>query len=160
MSELSTQITNAKDVLEHILQEMGFAAAVSASETDEQILLTLTSEESLGLLIGKGGQTLDALELIVRQIVQHRTHVFGKHITLDAEGYRERHAGRLTQMAQEYATKVLESGEAIELEPMSPRDRRTIHMVLADIPEVSTYSRGEEPGRFLVICLPGQENPD
>ncbi len=159
---LSDQAAIAKEVVEHVVDYLEFPAPVTVdvAETDEQIAVTLTSAEPLGAIIGKGGQTLNALEMLVKEIAFHRTHQRGKHITLDAEGYRARQTERLEEMAREKAVSVLDTGEAVALEPMSARDRRTVHMVLAEIDGVASYSVGEEPFRHLVICLPGQEKDE
>jgi len=154
---LSEEAPIAQSVLSDILREMGFPAAVDVEETPDQIILTVTSEQPLGLLIGKGGQTLNAMELIVKQITQHRMKGHGKHLMIDAEGYRERHAERLRELARDVADRVVESGEAISMEPMNARDRRTVHMVVSEIDGIATYSAGEDPYRYVVVCLPGQE---
>lgn len=159
---LSEQSAIAKEVVETVIEYMEFPAPVTVevSEAEDQVTVSVTSEESLGALIGKGGQTLNALEMLVKEIVFHKTHLRGKHIMLDAEGYRARQTQRLEEMAREFTERVLESGEAVALEPMSARDRRTVHMVLAEIDGVASYSVGEEPYRHLVICLPGQEKEE
>ncbi|MHB9026182.1 MAG: Jag family protein [Armatimonadota bacterium] len=147
----------AREVLETILREMVFPSAVEVEETEEQVVLTITSEAPMGLLIGKGGQTLNALELIVKQITQHKTGSYGKHLVLDAEGYRTRTADRLTELAQETAERVRDLGETVELEPMSPRDRRTVHLALQEAEGVETYSKGDDPYRRVVVCPAGQK---
>ncbi|HEY3416657.1 MAG TPA: R3H domain-containing nucleic acid-binding protein [Armatimonadota bacterium] len=154
---LSEQALVAREVLENMLREMEFPGAVEVEETEEQVLLTITSEAPMGLLIGKGGQTLNALELIVKQITQHKTGNYGKHLVLDAEGYRSRTADRLTELAVETAERVRDTGETIEMEPMSPRDRRTVHLALQEMAGVETYSKGEDPYRRVVVCPAGQK---
>ncbi|OPZ83557.1 MAG: R3H domain protein [bacterium ADurb.Bin429] len=156
---LSEQAAIAKEVVETVVDYLDFPVpvAVEVREDDEQVSVSITSEEPLGVLIGKGGQTLNALEMIVKEIVFHRTGARGKHIMLDAEGYRERQTESLRELARENAQRVLDTGESVALEPMTARDRRTVHMALADIEGVSSFSVGEEPHRHLVICLPGQE---
>ena len=158
-SPLSEQAQVAYDVLCEIVQGMGFPAPVTITvqETSEQIVLDLRSDEPMGQLIGKGGQTLNALELLVKQIIQHKTREHGKFIMIDAEGYRERQQARLREMTHEAAREVLETGESVALEPMSPRDRRTIHTAAAEIDGVQTYSEDDEPYRHVVICLAGQK---
>ncbi len=154
---LSEDAQIARHVLLEILEKMPFPATVEVEETDEQVLLTMVSDQPMALLIGKGGQTLNALELIVRTIMQNKIHSFGKHVVIDAEGYRARHNARLEEIARNAAKQVLESGESLPLEPMNARDRRTVHMALAQIEGVANVSVGEEPYRHIVVCLPGQE---
>jgi spoIIIJ-associated protein len=146
----------ARQVLQEILQHMNFAARVDVQENPEQVMLTMVSDQPMGLLIGKGGQTLNAIELLVRTIVQTKIHTLERHIVVDAEGYRARHSERLEELARQAAQKVQESGEPVPMEPMNPRDRRTVHMAIAEIEGVASVSAGEEPYRHVVICLPGQ----
>lgn len=156
---LSEQAQVAQDVLNEMIRQMEFPAPVSiqASETAEQVTLDLHSEEPLGILIGKGGQTLNAIELLVTLITRHKTGSYGKRLVVDAEGYRKQQSVRIEEMAQAAAQHVLESGESEELPAMNARDRRVAHMAIADIEGVQSTSIGEEPYRRLVICLPGQE---
>lgn len=88
--------------------------------------------------------------------MQTKLHDVKKHIMVDAEGYRGRHANSLEDIARQAAEQVLASGEPVPLEPMSPRDRRTVHMALAEIDGVASVSAGEDPYRHVVVCLPGQ----
>jgi len=154
---LTEEALLAQGVLQEMLQKMDFPAQVAVSETSEQILLTMHSDEPMGLLIGRNGQTLNAIELLVKTITQHKLKHFHRHLLVDAEGYRQRQTDRLETTAREAAEQVLATGEPVELEPMNARDRRTIHMVIAGIDGVSSYSIGEDPYRHLVLCLPGQE---
>jgi len=157
MIPLSDEATTACQVLQDILQHMSFDAAIAVEETPEQILLTMTSDQPMGLLIGKGGQTLNAIELLVRTITQTKLHAPGKHVVVDAEGYRARQTERLEELARQTARQVLETGEPVPLEPMSPRDRRTVHMTLAEIEGVESTSVGEEPYRHIVVSLPDKD---
>lgn len=150
----------ACEVLTEILKRMEFPGTIEVAETPEQITLTMVSDQPMGLLIGKGGQTLNAIELVVKTIVQTKAHSVQQHIVVDAEGYRDRHADRLGEIARAAVARVKETGEAVPLEPMNPRDRRTIHMVLAEIDGVESVSAGEEPFRHIVVCLPGQCGED
>jgi spoIIIJ-associated protein len=156
MIPLSEEATTARQVLQDILLHMTFEATIEAEESSEQIVLTMNSDRPMGLLIGKGGQTLNAIELLVRTITQTRLHALGKHIVVDAEGYRARQSERLQEMARQAASQVLATGEPVPMEPMSPRDRRTVHMTLVDIEGVESTSVGEEPYRHIVVSLPGQ----
>ncbi|HEY3377975.1 MAG TPA: R3H domain-containing nucleic acid-binding protein [Armatimonadota bacterium] len=159
---LSEQAQVAEAALREMLRQMEFPAPVTidVSETPEQITLAMHSEQPLGVLIGKGGQTLNALELLVTLIARHKTDAYGKRVVLDAEGYRGQQTGRIEEIARAAAHRVLESGENVELEPMNARDRRTAHMAISEIEGVSTVSIGEEPYRRLVVSLPGQEPVD
>lgn len=159
---LSEQAQVAKAVLTEMLRQMDFPgeAFVSVAETAEQITLSMQSEEPLGLLIGKAGQTLNAIELLVTLITRHKTQEYGKRLVVDAEQYRAQQTRRIEDIAQAAAEKVRATGESVALEPMNARDRRTVHMVVAEIEGLCSTSVGEEPYRHLVICLPGQEPLD
>lgn len=159
MAPLSQQAQVAREVLEEMLRQMEFPAPVSVAvtETPEQVALALSSEEPLGILIGKGGQTLNAVELLVTLITRHKTDEYGKRLVIDAEGYREQQSARIEEVAREAAQRVLETGENQELPPMNARDRRVAHMAVSELEGVATVSVGEELYRHLVICLPGQE---
>lgn len=157
ITPLSEDALVAQGVLQEILRTMHFPAEVLASETPEQVTLAMRSDEPMGVLIGRNGQTLNAIELLVKIITQHKLHTFHRHLLVDAEGYRQNQTASLEEVAQRAAARVLESGEAAALEPMNARDRRTVHMTIAEIDGVASYSVGEEPFRHLVICLPGNE---
>jgi spoIIIJ-associated protein len=157
---LSKQAEIAQGVLERMLQEMAFPATVEVVETPDQITLTMVSAESLSLLVGKGGQTLNATELLLTMITRHQTQEYGKRLVLDAEGYRGRQTDALVEKAQEAARQARETGEPVPLEPMNARDRRTVHMAIQEMEGLATFSTGEDPYRHIVVCLPGQEEAE
>ena len=159
---LTEQAIVAKAALQEMLLQMEFPGPVTieASETEDQIMLSLHSEEPLGMLIGKGGQTLNAIELLITLIARNKTGEYGKRLQIDAEGYRQQQSQRIEEIAHAAAQQVLDTGESVVLEPMNARDRRIAHMTVAEIEGVKTVSVGEEPYRHLVICLPGQEPPE
>jgi spoIIIJ-associated protein len=148
----------ATEVLGEILGRMGFEATVEASENDEKVSLEVKGPDS-GLIIGKKGQTLDALQHLVAKVVfrgKEGTPEAGKPIQVDTEGYRQRRIESLEAMARRMAEKVVATQRALEVDPMSPADRRVIHMALANMPGVTTRSEGEGMDRRLVI-LPEPE---
>ena len=159
---IPSQAEIAENVLQEMLRQMDFPAPITieTTETDEQIALALSSDEPLSALIGKGGQTLNAIELLVTLITRAKTGQYGKRMVIDAEGYRQQQSARIEEMAREAAQRVLDTGECVELDPMNARDRRVAHMAIAEIDGVASVSIGEEPHRCLVICLPGQEPLD
>ena len=137
-------------VVTDVLKAMDIAAkpVVVASDNDE---VTINIEgKDVAILIGKHGQTLDALQYLV-SIAANRMANTRLRVILDAEGYRKRHQEMLEQKAYEYARAVKAEGQEAVLEPQSPRDRRIIHMALADDPDVYTYSEGEGDERHIVI---------
>ncbi len=103
------------------------------------------------MIIGRRGQTLDALEHIVNRIVFRDDTEPGLRVSLDVEGYRERRQKSLEELAERLAAKARETGRFVTLNPMSPRDRRIVHLALQSDPSVSTRSEGEGHYRKLVI---------
>jgi spoIIIJ-associated protein len=140
------------DVLQHILQYMNIRAVVQVRSTNPLSLNIQGINENLGLLIGRRGETLSALQLLVSLIVGHRT----KHrmrITIDAENYRERREENLRSLALRVAQQVRNYRRSIALEAMPPHERRIVHIALADSKDISTESIGEGDERRVVISL-------
>jgi spoIIIJ-associated protein len=140
------------DVLQHILQYMNIRAVVQVRSTNPLTLNIQGINENLGLLIGRRGETLSALQLLVSLIVGHRT----KHrmrISIDAENYRERREENLRSLALRVAQQVRNYRRSIALEDMPPHERRIVHIALADSKDISTESIGEGDQRRVVISL-------
>ena len=112
-------------------------------------IIDLTGEDS-GLLIGRRGQTLQALQLLVNMIVRN---ALGENVrvVLDVERYRERRENSLRDMASKVAARVVQTSRSVTLEPMTPADRRIVHTTLTDHPGVTTESTGEGEGRKVTI---------
>jgi spoIIIJ-associated protein len=146
----------ATEVLKKLLELMGLDAEVEASENDERILLVVKGPDT-GLVIGKKGQTLDALQHLVNKIVaQTRPEGDrGKAIHLDSEGYRDRRTESLVELAHRLAEKARRTGRPVAADPMSAADRRIIHVTLADAEGVTTRSEGEGIHRHLVVVPTG-----
>lgn len=125
------------------------AKPVVRSSDEEEVQVEIVGSD-VAILIGKHGQTLDALQYLVG-IIANRHVPTRRRVILDAEGYRERHRQLLEGKAREYADAVKAEGKEAVLEPQSPRDRRIIHVALADDPDVYTYSEGEGDDRHVVI---------
>ncbi len=111
-------------------------------------IIDLAGEDS-GLLIGRRGQTLQALQFLVNLIVRRQFE--GVRVVLDVENYRQRRESQLRDMATKVAARVAQTNRSITLEPMPPADRRIIHTTLTDHPGVSTESSGEGEGRKVTI---------
>ncbi len=140
------------DVLQHILRYMNIQATVQVRSTSPLTLNIQGINENLGLLIGRRGETLAALQLLVSLIVGHRT----KHrmrIIIDAENYRERREENLRSLALRVAQQVRNYRRAIALEAMPPHERRIVHIALSDSKDISTESIGEGEERRVVISL-------
>lgn len=142
----------AKGFLEGVLNYMGAEASVKMEETPEQILLKIRGDGS-GLLIGKRGQTLDALQYLVNKAVRKPTSdgEGEKRVVVDSEHYRERREESLRNMAFRMAEKARNQGKPIMLENMSPRERRIVHMALGELEGIKTESEGQDQERRLVI---------
>jgi spoIIIJ-associated protein len=141
-----------RTLLTELLGQMGLACRVSAPSREEggdRLRIEITGEDA-ALVIGRQGQTLDAIELVINRIVD-RHWPGSPQITIDAEGYRDRRAQKLLDVAFREAGKVRRSGQRVDLEPMSPRDRRSVHLALQNEPGVSTRSEGDGSFRHIVI---------
>lgn len=153
MGEPSAAIAETREraakLLREILEHMGVDAEVSAFDDGERIILDAHGGES-GLVIGKKGATLDALQYLVNRLVSKRPQE-GPLIVVDAEGYRGRREDSLVDMAQRLAEKVVATGRPLPVEPMSAHDRRIVHMALVDHEGVTTESEGEGSARRVVI---------
>jgi spoIIIJ-associated protein len=140
------------DVLQHILQYINIRAAIQVRSQSPLTLNIQGINENLGLLIGRRGETLSALQLLVSLIVSHRT----KHrmrIIVDAENYRERREDNLRSLALRVAQQVRNYRRSIALEAMPPHERRIVHIALAESRDISTESIGEGDARRVVISL-------
>lgn len=137
-------------LLRDTLQAMELEVSAQVrTDTPEELVVDLEGRD-VAILIGRGGQTLDALQFLVGIATKH-DRVPNQRLILDAEQYRERHAETLRRKALEYARQVKETGEEAVLDPQPARDRRIIHTALANDPGVYTYSEGEGEDRHVVI---------
>jgi spoIIIJ-associated protein len=142
-------LTWAREILETLLEKMQEKATVSALPEDDRIGLRIETEDA-GLLIGKQGQTLDALQYLVTKMLAKKSRRKVR-IAIDVEAYRARHNEALAQLAQKYGEKVKKSGKSITLNPMNPYDRRIVHMALQGDKDLKTMSRGEGLYKKVVI---------
>ena len=147
---LLEQEQRARKFLEDVFAAMKIEVELQRSETEEGILFQLEGE-SLGILIGKHGQTLDALQYLTNLAANRGVAGERLHVQLDIEGYRARREETLTRLAGHLAEKACRIGQDIHLEPMNRHERKIIHMALQDSRKVSTYSAGDEPRRYVVI---------
>jgi spoIIIJ-associated protein len=138
----------ARELVERIADGIGVHCRVVVREDDESLTVTCAGPE-LGLLIGKHGQTIDAIQYLVNAILR-RTGL-EKDVVVDAAGYRERRRATLESLAVRSAQRVSRDGERVELEPMTAVERKIVHLRLKDFPGVVTGSEGTEPNRFVVI---------
>ncbi|MBN2516284.1 MAG: protein jag [Deltaproteobacteria bacterium] len=139
----------AKEKLDGILKRMGLDFPVHVEETSETIILKIEGDGS-GLLIGKGGQTLDALQYIVNK-ASNKNGKGRKRIILDTEDYRKRREKTLIALAEKLGEKVKKTKKPVTVNPMNAHDRRIIHLALQDDKQLTTKSRGEGAFRKIII---------
>lgn len=140
----------AMDFLSTIFKKFDIDVKINVTEGEEFITLDLIGKD-LGILIGRRGETLDALQYLTNLTVARHFEERCK-IILDVEGYRSKREESLARLAKKLADRVKESGKNMSLEPMSPYERRIIHTVLQSDDQVRTFSEGEEPYRKVVIA--------
>jgi spoIIIJ-associated protein len=139
----------ASEMLVEIVRRMGLTVEIKVREDAEEVILDVAGEDA-GRVIGKKGQTLDALQFLINKIV-NRFPDGRRHIVLDSGDYRQRREHGLASMARREAKRAVQQSRIITLEPMSPRDRRVIHLSLAKFPGVSTRSDGQGSERRVRI---------
>ncbi len=145
----------AKEILEGILQKMSFECQVTAKETQEKIILNIEGDGS-GLLIGKRGQNLDAIQYILNKSI-NRADTERKMIMVDSEAYRKRREESLLVLAEKIREKVKKTKKPVSLSNMNAHDRRIIHLALQEDESLTTKSRGEGEYRKIVI-LPARRH--
>jgi spoIIIJ-associated protein len=137
-----------RGLVERVVAAMGIDARVDVREYDDEVLVTCTGGD-LGLLIGKHGQTIDALQHVVNAAL-HRGGSGSKPATVDAAGYRERRRATLEAIALRSAERAAR-GERVLLEPMTAVERKVVHERLKEVSGVQTASEGAEPNRYVVV---------
>ena len=153
VSEVSVQeqAREAEDFTRGLVDAFGAPATVVTTIDEEGGVLVDVTGENLGLLVGPRGATLQAIEELVRTVVQRRTEGRGTRINVDVGGYRAKRRAALARFAEELADKVRESGRDQALEPMPAADRKVVHDTIAALDGVDTISEGEEPNRRVVV---------
>jgi spoIIIJ-associated protein len=143
------------EMLEEVAEGLGLECEVTVEERDG-VLRGAFEGEDVGLVIGRRGQTIDAIQHLAQRIVFHGGDS-RLRVLVDADGYRERRAETLRGEADDAAEEALRSGAAVELAPMPASERRVVHEHLRDRGDVSTHSEGDEPERYLVVSPLGDE---
>lgn len=138
-------------MVERVLDQLDLDGEVVIEEDDQSITATVEGDEDYGLLIGRRGQTIDALQLLcfqgAFQGIRER-----KRVVLDAAGYREKREEVIIERASRAAEKAISSGDEVELDAMPARERRVVHEFLKENTEVETFSAGDEPQRRVVVA--------
>ena len=144
------QAAEVREVVEHILEAIGVRARIEIEEDEERMTATVVGGE-LGLVIGKHGQTIDAIQYLANAVVWRGRGDERKPVVVDAAGYRARREETLTSIATRSAERAVASGRSVDLESMTAVERKVVHVALKDFPGVVTRSEGTEPNRFVVI---------
>jgi spoIIIJ-associated protein len=138
-------------VVERVLDQLELQGSVEIEEDDQVITATVEGDDDYGLLIGRRGQTIDALQLICFQAAFQGARD-RKRVVLDAAGYREKREAVIIERAERAAEKAISTGDEVELDPMPARERRVVHEYLKERTEVETYSAGDDPQRRVVVA--------
>lgn len=139
----------AADFIEGLLDQLDLPGDIEVEVHEEQALVSVQNVES-GILIGRRGATLDALQELVRCAVQRQTERRA-HVRVDVEGYRGRQVEKMRDKCREAIAQVRESGESVKLDPMDPYERKLMHDLVANAGGVTSSSEGNEPKRRVVI---------
>jgi spoIIIJ-associated protein len=143
-----------RELIDRVVDAMDLDAEVELEETDEEIRVAVKGDE-VGLLIGKHGTTIDALQHLAIRVAYLHHDGDRKAVVVDAAGYRARREAALKRAADQAVAEALRNQRAVELEPMGAYERRTVHTYLRDRTDVQTHSEGDEPERRLVVTPVG-----
>ena len=156
----ATPAGRAQRFLLDVTDRMGVKVDVYVDDSVENSLYIHMIGDTLGILIGRRGETLDALQYLTSLQVNKGREGYIR-VTLDTENYRAKREDSLRRLAQRMANRAQKTGRRVVLEPMNPYERRVLHTALQNHPAVTTHSEGEEPNRRVVIMLKGQpEKPE
>jgi spoIIIJ-associated protein len=137
-----------KEIVERIAAAIGADVSISARERDGIVTVSGAGPD-VALFIGKHGQTIDAIQYLANAITRAQGGEY--EVVVDASGYRARRTATLEGIAHRTAQRVTATGQRVELEPMTPVERKIVHEALKDDPGVETASEGSEPNRFVVV---------
>ncbi len=141
----------ALDFLREVTQKMGLALEMTAKQGQTTLYIDIEGKDA-GTIIGKRGQTLDAIQYLTSLVVNKNAETYMR-VVIDAEHYRSKRERTLEQLANRLADKVVRTKKSIRLEPMNPYERKVIHATLQSNPNVTTKSEGDEPYRRVIIEL-------
>jgi spoIIIJ-associated protein len=139
-----------RELVERIVDGIGVVGRIEVEEDEETLTLSCVGAD-LGMLIGRHGQTIDAIQYLANAVVYRRHPEERKEVVIDAAGYRARRRVSLEALAVRSAERALAQGEPVELEPMTAVERKVVHIRLKEFDGVETTSEGTEPNRFVVV---------
>jgi len=141
----------ASDFLLGVLERMGISADIDIKDDQDRTVLEIQTSDT-ELVIGRRGVVIDALQHLVNKAVfKERGTERGKPLVVDAGGFRDKQVERLRGIAQKMGEKALQTKQIVELQPMSPHDRRIVHMAIAEMPGLSSRSEGEGEDRHILV---------
>jgi spoIIIJ-associated protein len=143
-------VERVETVLDEIVDALDLPAEVAVDDREDEIAARIDGED-LGVLIGRRGQTIDAIQLLCYRIA-FRGRADRKRVSVDASGYRERRRETVERQADRAAERALESGKEIELEAMTASERKLVHDRLAERSGIETFSEGDEPDRCVIVA--------
>ncbi|MBO4926544.1 MAG: protein jag [Clostridia bacterium] len=151
-ADRDTAAGKAQEFLQNLTKLMNVPVSVAVATDEEGNVRVNMEGDTLGILIGRRGETLDALQYLTSLQVNKGQNTYTR-VTLDTEGYRAKREDALVRLANRMANQAQRTGRKVSLEPMNPYERRILHSALQDHPAVTTHSEGEEPNRHVVITL-------
>jgi spoIIIJ-associated protein len=146
-SELAAEV---RELMDLVIDAIGVPGTIELDEDEERITVSCAGPD-LGMLIGRHGQTIDAIQYLANAVMFRRHGEDRKEVVVDAAGYRARRQTSLEALAVRSAERALSHDEAVELEPMTAIERKVVHIRLKEFDGVETTSEGTEPNRFIVI---------
>jgi spoIIIJ-associated protein len=141
---------DVRSIVVLVTQELGIPCRIELEEDEQTVVVTCTGAD-LGMLIGKHGQTIDALQYLLNAVVAKDRQDARKEVVVDAAGYRARRRATLESLAVRAAERALESGSPVDLDPMTAVERKVVHLRLKELAGVETTSEGTEPNRYVVV---------
>ena len=150
VADESPLAADVRSIVVLVTQELGIPCRIEIEEDEETVVVTCTGPD-LGMLIGKHGQTIDALQYVLNAVVAKDRQDARKEVVVDAAGYRARRRATLESLAVRAAERALESGSPVDLDPMTAVERKVVHERLQDVGGVQTASEGTEPNRYVVV---------
>jgi len=149
--EMTEETKSSRDFLKNLTEKMGVPAEIEVCQGDETLRMKM-SGENMSILIGRRGETLDAIQYLTSLNVNRGREKYLR-VNIDTENYRSKREEALRKLAVRMAARAKKSGRRVALEPMNPYERRILHSALQNDPAVATHSEGEEPYRRVIITL-------
>lgn len=152
-----TYLSKAEAYVKEVVEKLGIEATLLSTYEDETVNIDIVGKsEDVGKLIGRHGDTLDALQYLTSLVVNKGAEEYIR-VTVDTENYRLKREEILKRLAKRTAAQVMKTHRSVSLEPMNPNERRIIHSALQEYKNITTYSSGQDPNRYIVITTRKKE---